>query len=137
MSVPEYPRILITGSRDWDDGARIEVELKTAFLSLRPIDWRPGTTFPAILVSGACPTGADRIAETIWERQGLPVELHPADWDTYGKRAGFLRNQEMVDCGAAVCLAFIKNNSKGATHTANAAERAGIPTVRVIDGIGL
>ena len=136
-SVSGPPRILITGSRDWDDEARIRFELEFAYKGLRPTDWPRGTIFPVVLVSGACPTGADRIAETIWEAQGLPVERHPADWDQFGKRAGFLRNQKMVDLGAVMCLAFIKNNSRGATHTADAAQRGGIPTTRFIDGVGL
>lgn len=120
-------RILITGSRDWDDEQAIVGAL-----------WGYTDSFPELavsdftLVSGACPTGADRMAEVAAERAGMRVERHPAEWDLLGKRAGFVRNAQMVAAGADVCLAFIKNQSKGATHTADLAERSEIEVVRYV-----
>lgn len=121
-------RLLITGSRNWDDRDAIVHWLSVASHRLGQ---------DTILVSGACPKGADRICEEVWEEWGFAVERHPADWrpmkGIYNKRAGFERNQKMVDLGADACLAFIKDNSGGATHCANAAQRAHIPT-RIVRG---
>ena len=112
-------RILITGSRDWDDEEKIVQELNKY------------SQIPSVtLVSGSCSTGADRICERHAGRLGWTVELHPADW-SLGKRAGFVRNYKMVSSGADLCLAFIKDNSKGASMTKDLAEKAGIET-RVI-----
>lgn len=45
--------------------------------------------------------GAARGADTLagrWARENkIPVRQHPADWNKYGKRAGFIRNQFMLD----------------------------------------
>ena len=118
-------RILVTGSRDWTDRDAIEGALWNAWID---------AGMHATLVHGDCPTGADAIADELWRihTPSSPIERHPADWDRHGKRAGFLRNAEMVALGADVCLAFIKNESKGASMTARIAEEAGIPTFRVI-----
>lgn len=114
-------RILITGSRNWSDRETIQNALK------------PFAYHDAVLVSGACPSGADAIAEEIWEAWGFPVERHPANW-SFGKKAGPKRNQQMVDLGADLCLAFRKDYSRGTTHCANAATMAGIPTIWYTEG---
>lgn len=124
-------RILVTGSRTWSDRAKV-LEVLSEYAA-------PG----AILVSGRCPRGLDHIAETIWtEHFGLEVEPHEADWDTYGKQAGFVRNQEMVDSNPDVTLAFLDHcvdrkckrqpghDSHGTSHTARRSEVAGIPVRR-------
>ena len=84
------PRILVTGSRTWDDAGVIAGVLAGHYRD------------DAMLVSGACPRGADALAEEYWGLLGGKVERHPADWDRFGKRAGFRRNAEMVNAGATV-----------------------------------
>lgn len=112
-------RVLITGSRTWTDEETINNALRAVWEEQgRPADM--------VLLSGNCPTGADAICERIWEKNGLTVERYPADWETHGKAAGFIRNKIMVDSNPDICLAFRKNKSKGTTHTIDLALKAGI-----------
>lgn len=113
-------RVLITGSRTWTDLAAIRTALAAV--------WHPEN----ILVTGACPSGADSQCEACWRAWGGQVERHPANWRRYGRSAGFHRNQEMITSGADICLAFIRDRSPGASHTARLAESAGIPTNIII-----
>lgn len=112
----DLKRLLITGSRDWTDRSIIREALE------------PHVT-AEVLVSGACPTGADRMCEELWSAWGGKIERHVADW-SLGKWVGPARNRRMVELGADVCLAFILNHSVGASMTADLAERAGIKTIR-------
>lgn len=114
-------RVLVTGSRTWQRVDVIRAHLRERQLLHGDL----------VVVHGHCPRGADAIAHSLCAEWGWQSEPHPADWSTFGRRAGFVRNQAMVDLGADVCLAFIRDGSAGATHTAAAAEKAGIPTVRV------
>ena len=117
-------RILVTGSRDWTDRSTVYGALADVVREL-PADRE------VVIVHGACPTGADYMAH-YWARgYGASVDAHPANWQLEGKRAGFIRNARMVNLGADLCLAFIKNGSRGASHTAALAEQAGIPTRRI------
>ncbi|WP_372494947.1 SLOG family protein [Micromonospora salmantinae] len=125
-------RIIVTGSRDWATPEKVWTNLD-AICVAAPVD----TTYT--IVHGDCPTGADRFAREWCEHYAdFPPELfgviiteerHPAEWERYGKRAGFLRNAAMIELGADVVLAFIRNDSKGASMTAKLAERTGIPVL--------
>ncbi|MGW8702883.1 DUF2493 domain-containing protein [Streptomyces eurythermus] len=116
-------RILVTGSRTWADAGAVQTALARAAESV-----------PAgrelVVVHGDCPRGADAMAD-LWARQyGAAIERHPADWQRHGKAAGPRRNSAMVDLGADLVLAFIRDGSRGATHCALLAEQAGIPVRR-------
>ncbi len=123
-------RVLVTGSRTWSDEAAVRDGLRPHFA--------PG----AVLVSGACPQGADQIAERVWTEWGGQVERHRADWRQHGKAAGFIRNAEMVRAGADAGVAFVApcsdhrctraepHGSHGATNCADQAEPAGITVDR-------
>lgn len=111
-------RVLVTGSRDWDD---------------RDYIWEALNGLPkdSTIVHGDCPTGADKMADEWADCQpDIKVERYPADWRTYGRSAGPRRNKKMVDLGADVCHAFILNNSRGASGTAKLAEEAGIKVIK-------
>lgn len=116
-------RILVTGSRDWPSP-------EVVHRALADVIGRAPVGADIVLVHGACRTGADAQADRWARASGIRVETHPARWDVYRKRAGFIRNTQMVALGADVCLAFIKDGSRGASHTALLAETAGIPVRR-------
>ena len=113
-------RLLITGSRSWDNIDYVRL----AFLSLAE-EYGNDIT----LVSGACPTGADRLGEIVAAELGWQIERYPADWNTYGKRAGFVRNSEMVATNPDLVIGFVRKASKGATMTVNLSKNKGLFTI--------
>jgi hypothetical protein len=106
-------RVIVCGSRDWTDREAIANRLFEL-----PVD--------SVIVHGAA-RGADKIAAQEAQKLGLLVEEHPADWDHYGKRAGFLRNERMAKIGADLCIAFWDGRSRGTSMMVDLAERHGIP----------
>lgn len=117
---PPY-RVLVTGSRDWQDREVIAGVLMEICMDHH--------SHRVIVIHGAA-RGADEFADEAAHEFWMATEPHPADWNTHGKRAGFIRNAQMVALGADICLAFIRNGSRGATHCAGLAEKAGIPVRR-------
>lgn len=113
-------RVLVTGSRTW-------TRHQVIWTVLAALHARYGARL--VIVHGACPRGADAIADSWCRRNRVPVERYPADWST-GRDAGHRRNAAMVATGPDGCLAFIRDQSPGATGCACLAEQAGIRTVR-------
>lgn len=112
-------RILVTGSRYWEDRKGLFQVLETAARGLNKVT----------VVHGACPTGADSMASEwcqMYTAAGITEEAHPADWNQYGKAAGPKRNQQMVDMGANLCVAFLMKNSRGTKDCIKRAHIAGI-----------
>lgn len=97
-------RLLVTGSRLWED-----VELVSQALRLLPAGSVVvhGNDGRRRVVNGKRRLqGLDQIAGREALRLGLEEDPFPADWGFYGKAAGGIRNQVMVDRGADLCLAF-------------------------------
>ena len=115
-------RILVTGSRTWTDKVTIANAIRQAWIDA-------DKPYRVTVVHGGA-RGADYIAGVFAKRMNFDVEVYPIDdetWAKFGATAGYLRNRDMVELGADVCLAFIRNESKGATMCAKLAENAGIP----------
>ncbi|MBO5873187.1 MAG: DUF2493 domain-containing protein [Clostridia bacterium] len=64
-----------------------------------------------VIVSGGA-RGADALGERYARENGFEIERYPADWDTYGKSAGPIRNKQMAEiCDCAIC--FWDGKSRG------------------------
>ena len=66
--------------------------------------------------------GVDTLARIQALAYKIPFEEYPADWDTYGKRAGFIRNEEMVKICDGV-IAIWDGKSTGTAHTISLAKK--------------
>ena len=76
------------------------------------------------IVSGGA-RGADRLGEKYARSRGYALKIFPANWDFYGKRAGYIRNAEMAEY--ADCLvAFWDCQSRGTQHMINLAIQKGL-----------
>ena len=82
------------------------------------------------IVSGMA-RGADKLAVRIAEELGAKIYKFPADWNQYGKRAGFLRNTQMAEF-ADQGLAFWDGKSRGTKHSIGELEKFGKPVEVVL-----
>lgn len=121
-----YPRLLVTGSRNYRDVGRVRYALEPWATMVR-------THGTIELVHGACPIGGlDSIAADIWGREwNLPVHAVPAR-TVGGRFLGPERNTEMVALGNYLaCLGFPLLGSRGTHDCMRKAAAAGILTMEV------
>jgi hypothetical protein len=118
-------RVLVCGSRHFNDHKFMKDVLQKEFYSDDTVT----------LIHGDA-KGADRLSEEVLKgyfHGGFEVLRFPADWDTYGKSAGPIRNTKMLKEGKPdMVIAFMAKDSRGTKNMVDQAESAGIP-VRIIE----
>lgn len=63
------------------------------------------------VISGGA-KGVDSLGERYGTEKGIPVKVFPADWESYGRKAGIMRNKEMAAYAEAL-IAVWDGNSPG------------------------
>lgn len=106
-------RVIIAGSRTITDLSLIQIAVDES-----------GFQISEVVCGGA--RGVDNLGRK-WAGNGnrLPVKLFPADWNTYGKRAGYLRNAQMADYADAL-IAVWDGKSRGTRHMIDIARSKGL-----------
>ena len=67
-----------------------------------------------IIISGGA-RGADFYGEKYAQDEGFSLEVFPANWNKFGKSAGFRRNEQMAEVADAL-IAFWDGKSNGTKH---------------------
>lgn len=67
-----------------------------------------------IIISGGA-RGADTLGEKYAQDEGFSLEVFPANWNKFGKSAGFIRNEQMAEIADAL-IAFWDEKSHGTKH---------------------
>ena len=67
-----------------------------------------------IIISGGA-RGADTLGEKYAQDEGFSLEVFPANWNKFGKSAGFIRNEQMAEIADAL-IAFWDGKSHGTKH---------------------
>lgn len=76
------------------------------------------------VVSGGC-RGVDKIGEELAEFLKLQCKIFPADWNKYGKKAGYIRNCEMAEYADAL-IAIWDGKSRGTKMMIDIAKKKGL-----------
>ena len=122
-------RIIVAGSRDFNDFNLLSKNL-TEYLSEKVeanIIYSPNQVE---FISGTA-RGADTLGEKYAYIYGYKVKRFPANWDLYGKRAGYIRNEQMAKYSVenkryGILFAFWDGKSRGTKHMIDLAKRYGL-----------
>lgn len=114
-------RVLICGGRDFDKFHLLDKVLDEV---------SKNSVITAIISGGA--EGADKMGEEYAYMNHIPLHRYPANWFLFGKKAGPIRNQQMIDEGKPdLVVAFPTKNSRGTYDMIRRAEKHGIKTIVV------
>ena len=109
-------RLLVCGSRNYPNKEKVH-----AYLTIMR-----GTHSDLLIITGMA-NGPDIWAYWFAQRYGIPCECYPAKWNEHGKRAGYVRNKEMIESKPNFVAAFWDGKSNGTKHTIDLAQKYHIP----------
>lgn len=115
-----YHKLIVAGGRDFEDYELLSRKL----YKIRKAVWENFLADDLEIVSGTA-RGADKLGERWAKENHVPLKRFPADWDRYGKRAGYLRNEQMAKY-ASTLLACWNGHSKGTGHMIDLAKKNGL-----------
>lgn len=107
-------KIIIAGSRTFNDYELLKKKL----------DFYIGEHTEIEIISGTA-RGADRLGERYAIERGFTLKKFPANWNQYGKRAGYLRNEQMAQY-ATHAVIFWDEISRGTKHMIDLAQKYGL-----------
>ena len=107
-------RLIIAGSRDIEDYG----------LLCHVISYKLNINITKIISGGA--RGVDKLGERYAKENNIPLDIFPANWDKYGKKAGYIRNKLMSEHGDYL-LALWDGKSTGTKMMIELASDKGLP----------
>ena len=115
-------KVIIAGSRTFDD---YDLLFEKCSETLKDYD-----SVEIEIVSGGA-KGADRLGERFAKEKGFALTLFPADWNKFGKSAGYIRNKEMAEY-ADILIVFWDGISKGTKHMIDLAEKNELKITKIL-----
>ena len=106
MDKPDF-KLVVAGGRLFNDYKTLSKYLD--YMLCKKVE-----THNIVIVCGEA-KGADALGKEYAIERGYRVISMPADWDLYGKSAGYRRNEAMAACSDAT-VAFWDGESKGTSH---------------------
>jgi hypothetical protein len=107
-------RIIIAGGRSFKDYNRLSSVCDYMLQNQTDVEIVSGTAM-----------GADKLGERYAQERGYKIARFPAEWSTYQKAAGFIRNKQMAEYSNAL-IAFWDGRSKGTEHMIDLAVQYGL-----------
>lgn len=98
-------KVIVAGGRNYTDYLNVK-----SYLYLLKL-YCENNNLELVIVSGMA-TGADSLGLRFAEENNLEVLKYPADWNKYGKKAGYLRNYQMGEI-ADSAIVFWDGKSPG------------------------
>ena len=108
-------KIIIAGTRTFSDYTSL---CNIIYTILNKYVYNKGYNKEQIIIVCGKAQGADTLGEKYAKENSIDIKYFPADWDTYGKSAGYIRNKQMAEYassekGYGALIAFWDGKSKG------------------------